>query len=189
MALKVLIIDDNPDHTNLMLSRMKKYGYMVSVENNPKRGLMRIANNDTDIALIDFLMPEMDGLQVLESFIKDKPFFPAILLTAFGSSTIAVEWMKKGGIDYIEKPIGSYDVLDLKIRLAVSKSILNQNYHQNKSWMLSSDLLSAFTESIKPNIQKIKSSLSKLKSEKYRETISGLEDCINSIDKIVTGAG
>ncbi|MDH5655252.1 MAG: response regulator [Spirochaetia bacterium] len=182
--MKILIIDDSVEYLKVISAQLEKYGHEVKTELKPARGLIKILNNEIDIALIDFLMPEMDGLQVLEGFISEKPFFPAILLTAFGSSTLAVEWLKKGGSDYIEKPIGSFEILDLKIRLAVSQSILNQNNHQNKSWVLSNDILSSISSHIEANVKNIKKNLNTLRKESFWKEVSPLETYIDSIEKI-----
>ncbi|GAI46014.1 unnamed protein product, partial [marine sediment metagenome] len=74
-----------------------------------------------DLALVDLRMPCMDGIEVLENIKKRKPQIPVIIYTGYGSITTAVEAMRKGAVDYLNKPF-SPDELKSSIRKALEVS-------------------------------------------------------------------
>ncbi len=104
--LKVLIVEDNPDDCALYLRQLGKEtisDYSFSISETGEEGIQLCLEENPDCILLDYALPDMDGLQFL-SIINDKGFQGAIImLTGHGSESIAVQAMKGGAHDYIVK--------------------------------------------------------------------------------------
>ena len=119
---KILIIDDEPD----MLSACAK---IISVLGNDpvpvadvKKAMKFLEEEEFDLIFCDLLMPEHDGMEVLEICQKLAPNTPVIIFSAFGTIDRAVAAMKAGAFDFIEKP---FDASNLKI--LIEKGLRQRN--------------------------------------------------------------
>ena len=184
-SIRILILDDDEIiRTGLSIS-LEKLSYTVFAESNSMKGLDIILNDKVDAALIDFFMPEADGLAILDSIKKSKPYFPAIMLTGFGSTTLAVEWMKKGGADFIEKPVDSHEILDLKIRLALSLSHERYLRYKLNSYEKSGDFVSSSLKILNENYMNFINTMESFRNTEKWDKISNLENDINQIGKVI----
>ncbi|KJR45004.1 Acetoacetate metabolism regulatory protein AtoC [Desulfosporosinus sp. I2] len=120
--VRVLVADDEVSLRLVLQTAISKVGYGVDTVENGKEALRMAQENYYDVALLDIRMPEMDGLQAFYEIHKIKPDLPIILMTAFGSSEIAVETMKRGAFDYILKPFNLEEV----------KIIVNRAIHMRR---------------------------------------------------------
>jgi DNA-binding response OmpR family regulator len=120
---KILLVDDDPSITQLLATILKKEGYETVSANNGKRGLEMIVSEKPDLVLLDLMMPDMTGEEVLEIAQKDFPEIPVIMVTAHGSEEKAVQLMKGGATDYIRKPFDSEEVR-VRVREGVMKARL-----------------------------------------------------------------
>ncbi|MBM3238827.1 sigma-54-dependent Fis family transcriptional regulator [Candidatus Poribacteria bacterium] len=101
---KIFIVDDDPDIVEALQDRLEYYGYDVSVAYNGEEALKKIADNPPDLVLLDIRMPGIDGIEVLQRITQKYPGMLVVMLTAHGTIDIAVEAMKKGAHDFLEKP-------------------------------------------------------------------------------------
>ena len=111
---RILVIDDNENLGSgvvLMLERMGHDG--LAVTSGPE-GLEKMEEGVFDLVITDYRMDEMDGLEVLQAVRGKSPDTDVVVLTGYGTIEIAVEAMKKGAVDFIEKENLS-SVLPLKI--------------------------------------------------------------------------
>lgn len=108
--VRVLIADDEASLRLVLLTAISKAGYGVDTVENGKEALRMAQENYYDVVILDIRMPEMDGLQAFYEIHKIKPDLPIILMTAFGSSEIAVDAMMRGAFDYILKPFNLEEV-------------------------------------------------------------------------------
>ncbi|SDP60150.1 sigma-54-dependent transcriptional regulator [Desulforhopalus singaporensis] len=110
--MKILIVDDEPLVLSSIKLLLRRRGLpKVTICDNGIEAVEKIKNNDFDIVLLDYLMPELDGLQVLE---KVKPFCPNtefIILTAVDDVATAVKAIRLGSFDYLVKPIDNERLL------------------------------------------------------------------------------
>lgn len=120
--VRILVADDEVSLRLVLQTAISKVGYGVDTVENGKEALRMAQENYYDVALLDIRMPEMDGLQAFYEIHKIKPDLPIILMTAFGSSEIAVETMKRGAFDYILKPFNLEEV----------KIIVNRAIHMRR---------------------------------------------------------
>ena len=108
--IRILIADDEMNLRLVLQTAISKMGYEVDTVENGKEALRMANENYYDVVILDIRMPEMDGLQAFYEIHRIKPDLPIILMTAFGSSEIAVDAMKRGAFDYILKPFNLEEV-------------------------------------------------------------------------------
>jgi DNA-binding NtrC family response regulator len=114
-ALCVLVIDDNPGSLELMSSALTSPGIEVLTASDPEAGIDLVATRHPQIVLTDLVMPGMSGLEVLDRIMEIDPSIEVILMTAHYSTETAVEAIKKGATDYLNKPVSIALIRD-KIR-------------------------------------------------------------------------
>jgi DNA-binding NtrC family response regulator len=100
----VLIVDDEAAQRRLLEVRMRSLGCQVATANNGHDALAAIERELPALVLLDLLMPEMDGMELLRRLKKNGVDLPVIVITAHGSIEAAVEAMKEGAYDFLPKP-------------------------------------------------------------------------------------
>ena len=111
-AWRVLIVDDEQSICDVLSISLKKAGYTVSAETNPRRALERLKKEPFDLVLQDLKMPEMDGIDLLREIKKLREETVVIIMTAYTTWDRAVEAMRLGAYDYIKKPFDTQ--IDIK---------------------------------------------------------------------------
>jgi CheY-like chemotaxis protein/anti-sigma regulatory factor (Ser/Thr protein kinase) len=107
----VLIVDDNPIDRRRAAGVVEKVGMKICFAEHGKEALEIIAREPPDVVLTDLLMPEMDGLELVERIKQDYPATPVILMTAHGSEEIAVKALRTGAANYVPKGNLSRDLV------------------------------------------------------------------------------
>ena len=102
---RILIIDDDESFRSVLQYNLQKAGYEVTSSPDGLRGLKLLEKESFDVVVTDIKMPGMDGLEILRRVKSDYPQILVIMITAFGSITMAVEAMREGAYDYITKPL------------------------------------------------------------------------------------
>jgi DNA-binding NtrC family response regulator len=109
----IVIVDDE----DMVLTSLSSFlnletEYNVQSFNNPKKALDYVKDNDVDLVLSDYLMPEMDGISFLGEVRKLKPDVPRIILTGYADKENAIKAINEVGLfQYIEKPWDNDDLL------------------------------------------------------------------------------
>ena len=106
MKKTVLVVDDEKDIVDLLSYNLNKEGLTVITARNGREALERVKQKP-DLIILDVMMPEMNGLQVVQELKKDKKTasIPVLLLTAKGSETDEIVGLEVGADDYIIKPV------------------------------------------------------------------------------------
>ena len=104
-AVSLLVIDDNPGSVELLSSALAQPGLEILTASNPEEGLNLFRNRRPQVVLTDLVMPQMSGMEVLERIVEIDPATDVILMSAHYSTESAVEAVKKGASDYLNKPI------------------------------------------------------------------------------------
>src|SRR3972149_7483899 len=119
----ILVIDDEKSIRNTLQEVLEYEGHKVDQATNGAEGLELFTNGDYDIVLCDIKMPGMDGIEVLEKLHDLNHDVPVIMISGHGNIDTAVEAIKKGAYDFIEKPLDLNRLL-VTIRNAMDKSTL-----------------------------------------------------------------
>lgn len=106
MLDKVLVIDDDPNMTELLLLVLKASGFEVSVCNNGADGVQKARSFSPDVILLDMVMEGMDGLQVCTQ-IRTFSNVPILILSALDKPGIIVKALDAGADDFLTKPVSS----------------------------------------------------------------------------------
>lgn len=119
----ILVIDDQRSIRSTLKDILELEGHEVELAENGKEGVDMLSKGKYDILLTDIKMPEMDGMEVLEKAVEIAPGMPVIMISGHGSIDTAVESIKKGAYDFIEKPIDLNRLL-ITVKNAVEKNNL-----------------------------------------------------------------
>lgn len=120
---KILVIDDERSIRNALLEILEYEKFDVALAENGLEGLEKFTQDNYDVVLCDIKMPEMDGLEVLEKIFETSRDVQVIMITGHGNVENAVEAIKKGAYDFIEKPLDLNRLL-ITIRNALDKTTL-----------------------------------------------------------------
>ncbi len=120
---KILIIDDERPIRNTLKDILEYEDYKVETATNGFEGLEMIEKQNFDVVLCDIKMPKMDGIEVVEKISELRNNIPVIMISGHGNVDTAVEAIKKGAFDFIEKPLDLNRLL-ITIRNATDKSTL-----------------------------------------------------------------
>src|SRR5262245_11624180 len=100
----ILVVDDERNIRNNLAMVLEAEGYKVDTASNGDEALTRVKEGRYDIAFIDIQMPKMDGIELLRYLRGLRPNLPVVMLTAYGTVSRAVDAMKLGALDFLEKP-------------------------------------------------------------------------------------
>ncbi len=123
MSTKVLLVDDEKDFLEVLGERMKIRGMDVSTAATATEALSLTEDQSFDAIVLDLMMPEMDGLEVLQNIKAKNPELQVILLTGHGSIEKGVEAMRLGAMDFVEKP-ADLESLTEKIKKAQARKMI-----------------------------------------------------------------
>jgi DNA-binding NtrC family response regulator len=116
----VLVIDDEEVMREILEALLSREGYRVKVASTGEEGLELARSTSFDAAIVDVMMPGIDGIATLEELKKIDEDLPVVMVTAFASVETAISAMKRGAIDYITKPFKNDEVI-LVVRNAVER--------------------------------------------------------------------
>lgn len=103
-ALKIMLVEHNPDHAFLIKKSLEAgQQHKVEVRDNSAEALASLAKGNYDLIILDYKMPQVDGLKTLANIQKAGWRQPVIMITGAGSENTAVEALKKGAYDYLVK--------------------------------------------------------------------------------------
>lgn len=112
MLGKILIVDDEIDMLELLKRILAdKFPHQINTTTNPLEVSQMLAKEHYDIVVTDLKMPQLNGIQVLESVRQKDPTTAVIIMTAYGSIESAIEATRKGAFDYITKPFRKERIL------------------------------------------------------------------------------
>lgn len=120
--INIVIIDDEQD----ILSMLDKYltragGYKVRTFNNPLTAISLLPE-DTDLVLLDIMMPQINGIDALPKLLEKNPKIKVLMMTAYSTLDKVLNAHRHGADDYIMKPFPSLDELKRKIEEVLKKS-------------------------------------------------------------------
>ncbi|MFV0593521.1 MAG: sigma-54-dependent transcriptional regulator [Draconibacterium sp.] len=120
---KILVIDDERSIRNTLKDILEYEKYEVDLAEDGNKGVEMIRSAEYDVVLCDIKMPGLDGIEVLERAVVLAPDSPIVMISGHGNIDTAVDSIKKGAFDYIEKPLDLNRLL-ITIRNAMDKSNL-----------------------------------------------------------------
>ncbi len=122
-AEKILVVDDDPNICLSLTDRLNAEGFETFQALTGTDCLKIIKNQKIDLVLLDLILPDKDGIQIINLLHKDNPDLPIIILTGHGTIENAVEAMKKGAYDFLLKP-GNPDHILIVVQKALERKNL-----------------------------------------------------------------
>lgn len=119
-VLKVLLADDEEDFVSTLAERLGLRGLEVRTAYRGEDALSLLTEEDFQVAVIDYMMPDLSGLEVLKKAKEKNPSLQVIILTGRGSTREGIEGMQLGAFDYLMKPVDIESLIG-RIRSAASK--------------------------------------------------------------------
>lgn len=113
MERKILVVDDEKNTRTTLEEALKPLGYEILLASSGEDALEHMADRGLGLVLLDLRMPGMGGLDVLRRFERDRPDVRVVILTAHGNVETAVESMKHGAADLIQKPLALAEIRNL----------------------------------------------------------------------------
>ena len=110
MPAHILVVEDEPEVADLLELYLSNEGYQVSKYSHGKEALDYVSQTPLDLALLDVMLPDMDGFQICQS-IRKAHFFPIIMLTARVEDIDKINGLMLGADDYIIKPFDSKELV------------------------------------------------------------------------------
>jgi two-component system response regulator PilR (NtrC family) len=107
----ILVIDDEPIMQEILADFLREEGFEVDIASSGEEGIDLARENAYDCAVVDLMMPGIDGIETMQALKGRDPDLPVIMITAFASVESAVEAMKRGAHEYITKPFKNDEVL------------------------------------------------------------------------------
>ena len=170
MHKDILVIDDNPDIRLLICNILKEQNFNVRSAVNYDQAILEINNKLPDLAIVDIKLDKVDkdGLDLLKLIISKKKATPVIMISGHASVQIAVEAIRVGAYEFIEKPFSTEKILNY-----VKRALENSSLKQEKD-IIENKLFHSFNLVGKsPSITKIKKIIEKLSLSDSRILISG----------------
>lgn len=125
--LSILVVEDGKSQREMLRDFLVDKGYDVLEARDGNEALDHVSQNYFDLLLVDYKMPGMDGLNVLEEVKRINPEIDVIMMTAYGTIETAVNAMKAGAYDYITKPVELEELLILIDRLSKQRTLIKEN--------------------------------------------------------------
>ena len=119
---EILFVDDDTTILNMVEEYLTAFDYRVSIVDSGLKALELIKDRDFDVVFTDFKMPDIDGLELLAMIKEYRPATEVIIVTGHGTMESAIQAMKFGSYDYIQKPF----------KLDVLKIVINKLYEEKR---------------------------------------------------------
>jgi two-component system, NtrC family, response regulator AtoC len=116
---RLLIVDDEEGVRTFLADALSSVGHDVTQARDGEAALAALAQRSFHLVITDLRMPTVNGMELLRAIRRDHPELEVIVLTAHGSIESAVEAMKEGAFDYLQKPVGS----PAELRLTVARAL------------------------------------------------------------------
>ena len=111
----LLVVDDDETVCQLMLAMLTQLGYEVVTETDGRKAMSILREGEFDVVLVDIVMPELDGRDLIDQIREHFNVLPILVVTAYGSAELTVDAMRRGATDFVTKPVDAA-LLDLRIR-------------------------------------------------------------------------
>lgn len=107
----ILVVDDEESQRASITGFLRKKGFTVDEASGGNAAVSHVRGHHVDLVLTDFRMPDLTGMQVLSAVHEINPYIPVVVITAYGNVETAVNIMKLGAFDYLQKPVELEELL------------------------------------------------------------------------------
>lgn len=124
---QILFVDDDQQILEIVSTYLSRFGYVVDTVNSGPAAIEKIQQRDYAVVFTDLIMPEISGLDLLKSVKRSNPATEVVIVTGYGTIESAIEALKLGGYDYLQKPINFERLKILIERILEKRKLLLEN--------------------------------------------------------------
>ncbi len=170
MTTEILIIDDNADIRNIINDLIIDEGYKTRLAANYNQALREIDKKLPDVAIIDVKLDksDSDGLELMSHIKTKNKDIPVIIITGHANVEMAINALKAGAFEFIEKPFNQERLINFVNRAVENINLKNKNKEFEDKLFYSYDIIGN-----SPNIENIKDEISKISISESRVLING----------------
>ncbi|HSM94331.1 MAG TPA: sigma-54 dependent transcriptional regulator [Anaeromyxobacteraceae bacterium] len=128
--VNVLVVDDEPALLKALEALLRRAGHQVVALDNPITALQRLAAEDFDVALFDIKMPQLSGLELLNSVKHRRPEVEVIIMTGHATVETALQAVRMGAYDYLTKPFDDVELVARSVAKAAERKALADRNRQ-----------------------------------------------------------
>jgi DNA-binding response OmpR family regulator len=186
MGIHILLVDDDQINSQMLLKRFEKRGFQVTTRNSGAECLEYLQSETPDIILLDVLMPEISGLQVLENIRAIYSMFdiPIIMVTAKIEVEDIVTALKLGANDYIQKPV-NIDIAVARINSQIDAGRNYQEAMEKREVESINAMIATYNHEINNPLTIAYGYLRKAKKEQSLEYFDQITETLQRVTKIV----
>ncbi|HMR77423.1 MAG TPA: sigma-54 dependent transcriptional regulator, partial [Polyangiaceae bacterium] len=126
-AVTVLVVDDEPSNVESLRKIFEREGMRVLTADGPKNALEQVRTHRIQVLLTDLMMPGINGVELLRATKEVAPDTEVVLMTAYGTVETAVQAMREGAYDFVEKPLKRMTIVKTVRKAAERQSLLAEN--------------------------------------------------------------
>ena len=123
----ILCVDDEPDLLDTFRRILSRHDYRVATAGSGEEALVALSRQRPSLVITDLMMPDIDGMQVLERSVELYPDVPVLLITAYATVETAVEAIRRGAYDYVPKPFTHQQLLVVVERALTQARLQDEN--------------------------------------------------------------
>src|SRR5438874_7443111 len=125
--IRVLVIDDEPFHAETVAEGLERVGYDCTLATSGAAGAKKIEEEEFDVILTDLKMADLDGLAILRKARHEQPHTAVIVITGHGDIKTAVEAMKQGAANFLQKPVNLTELRTMVDKAAQTLRLARDN--------------------------------------------------------------
>ena len=186
MTNKILIVDDDQINSRILSQRLTKRGFSVECVTSGKECLEYIMSDTPDLILLDIVMPEMDGLEVLTALraVHSATDIPIIMVTAKTDVEDVVISLKSGASDYIQKPV-NIDIAEARINAQIDSVRHYRESLEKKELQALNTLIATYNHEINNPLTIAYGLLRKAKKEQSLDYFDKIAEPLQRVANIV----
>ena len=126
-TIRILVVEDDKALSEVLCDELRDRGHMAVAADTVGEGLRYLNESDFDVALLDLMLPDGSGIDILRKIADDELAMEAIVLTGYATVTTAIEAMKLGAYDYVTKPARMDEIETLVVKAAEKARLRREN--------------------------------------------------------------
>ncbi|MGB8933150.1 MAG: sigma-54 dependent transcriptional regulator [Anaeromyxobacteraceae bacterium] len=135
-SVNVLVVDDEPALLKALEALLRRAGHTVVALDNPITAIQRLAAEDFDVALFDIKMPQLSGLELLNTVKHRRPEVEVIIMTGHATVETALQAVRMGAYDYLTKPFEDVEIVVRAVAKAAERKALADRNRQLETQLL-----------------------------------------------------
>ncbi len=192
-AESILVVEDSPDVTAFVRQVLEERGFKVTEAATGWRALQLGANLEPDVLLLDWQLPDITGLDVLQALRAGRCSAPAVLMTGYGSEALAITALRLGVRDYLHKPFEAAELLQAvetalaEGRLRKERELLTSRLAQAEGQVASLRQRIAAAQKLLGKLVSLTNELRQGKGQNWPTLIQEMRKCILQIGEALAG--